>query len=145
MCYPGQIVHTKKANLRRGRWKFGAYNPNIEPYGLVVDARCVQLEVEWLCPNLTALNAPRESGPPPRLLNTDDFETGDIIVYNRNKTSGKAIAPWLSKASYSPDFTFGHLVRYQDRMDIPDRIPRTETQGFDMNVYQVTQTITQVR
>lgn len=25
-CYPGQIIQTKKGNLRRGRWKFGAYD-----------------------------------------------------------------------------------------------------------------------
>ena len=26
-CYPGQRIETKKGNLRRGNWKFGAYDP----------------------------------------------------------------------------------------------------------------------
>jgi len=44
-CYPGQHVQTKKGNLRRGQWKFGAYDPNVLPRGIVVDVRCIQLEV----------------------------------------------------------------------------------------------------
>lgn len=152
-CHPGQIVRTKKANLRRGQWKFGSYNPNIEPYGIVVDARCVELEVEWLFRNSS------ESVDPPALLNTDDLELGNIVVYDRNKPSEKAIAPHLPQASYGPDIGFGNMVRLRDeahpteprterrsslQTDSAHRIPRTETQGFDMNVFQVSHTTTQV-
>lgn len=50
-CYPGQHVRTKKGNLRCGRWTFGAYDPSVPPEGLVVDVRCVELEVRWAYPN----------------------------------------------------------------------------------------------
>ena len=50
-CFPGQHVQTKKGNLRRGRWKFGAYDPSVSPEGIVVDVRCVELEIRWLHPN----------------------------------------------------------------------------------------------
>lgn len=54
-CFPGQRVRTKKGNLRRGRWTFGAYDPSISPEGIVVDVRCIQLEMRWLYPNQVRL------------------------------------------------------------------------------------------
>lgn len=55
-CFPGQHVQTKKGNLRRGRWTFGAYDPSVSPEGIVVDVRCVELEVRWLHPNQVRLS-----------------------------------------------------------------------------------------
>lgn len=49
--YPGQHVQTKKGNLRRGRWKFGAYDPSVPPEGIVADVRCLELDIRWLYPN----------------------------------------------------------------------------------------------
>ena len=73
-CYPGQIVQTKKANLRLGRWMFGAYDPNVEPCGIVVQSRCVKMAVEWLFPNILI---ERESQFfPHSILDTDDIESG---------------------------------------------------------------------
>lgn len=61
-CFPGQRVRTKKGNLRRGKWTFGAYDPSISPEGIVVDVRCIQLEMRWLYPNqVRPLHAATES------------------------------------------------------------------------------------
>ena len=157
-CYPGQLVHTKKANLRLGRWLFGAYDPNIEPYGLVVDSPCMEMEVEWLFPNIFR---ERESHfAPPTLLNTDDINSGEILVYDRTKRPMECLSPQLKGSSYGPDIAYGHLVRFKDparaalkysrkaqgpSSQAPfNRIPRVATQGFDMNVFVVTQIKTQV-
>lgn len=80
-CHPGQIVQTKKANLRRGRWLFGAYDPNVEPCGMVVQSRCVELAVQWLFPNI--LRERKSQSAPPDLLDTDDIDSGDILVYGK--------------------------------------------------------------
>ncbi|KAJ6257097.1 Serine/threonine-protein kinase [Drechslerella dactyloides] len=48
----GQIVETAKGNLRRGKWRFGAYDPNIEPVGKVVEVRAVSLCIDWICQNM---------------------------------------------------------------------------------------------
>ena len=155
-CHPGQIVRTKKANLRRGQWKSGSYNPNIEPYGLVVDVRSVALEVKWLFNSSKPMDG---STLPPALLDTAALETADVTIYDRNKRSNNAIAAHLPQASYSPDIGFGNLVRLRDgahptehrterdsslQTDLAHTIPLTETQGFDMNVFQVSHTTTQV-
>ena len=158
-CHPGQIVRTKKANLRRGKWKSGSYNPNIEPYGLVVDVRSVGLEVRWLFRNSSESIDHRPNTFPPAILDAAELEMGGVMVYDRNKRSENAIAPHLPRASYSPDVGFGHLVRLRGEIhprengternaslqtDPAHNISLTETQGFDMNVSQVSHTTTQV-
>ena len=158
-CYPGQYVQTKKGNLRCGRWKFGAYDPEITPRGIVVDVRNVQLEVRWLSA-ITSQQAPPPQPSP--LLDTEELETGGIIVYDRNKLPKLPVPCTLANTSYSPDTGFGHKVRFRDpagaavkyapnsqgatstSAPIFDRIPRVATQGFDMNVLQVVATATKL-
>lgn len=158
-CYPGQYVQTKKGNLRCGKWKFGAYDPTITPRGIVVDVRNVQLEVRWL----SAIASQQTPAlPPSPLLETEELETGGIVVYDRSKVPKEPISSTLANASYSPDTGFGHRVRFRDpagaavkygpasecaiseSTPIFDRIPRAATQGFDMNVLQVVATATKV-
>ncbi|KAF6224498.1 hypothetical protein HO133_011075 [Letharia lupina] len=155
-CYPGQHVQTKKGNLRCGRWKFGAYDPAITPRGIVVDVRNVQIEVRWLSP-IASQDAPPLQ--PSTLLDTEELQTGEIIVFDRSKLPKQLVA----NASYSPDTGFGNKVRFRDPTGaavkygpaskgathpdptpVFDRIPRAATQGFDMNVLQVVATSTKV-
>ena len=158
-CYPGQYVRTKKGNLCCGRWKSGAYDPAVSPMGIVVDVRCVQLEVRWLHPNQLKPLQDR-SDPPAGLLEVDELESEGIMVYDRNRLP-KHPASGLAMASYSRDTGFGHRMRFRDpasaevkyghvsihpRTGGPvshfRRIPRSATQGFDMNVLQVISTTT---
>lgn len=160
-CYPGQIVQTKKGNLRRGRWKFGAYDPNVMPRGIVVDVRTVELEVVWILPNM--FKPHRSQGDsPPSILGLDALESDEITIYDRSRKPQKADGHCLSPASYGPDISYGYHVRFRDvagaalkydgsRDDRTgsfrgyfDRISRTATQGFDMNVFEVTETRTRV-
>ena len=162
-CYPGQYVQTKKGNLRCGRWKFGAYDPTVPPRGIVVDVRCTELEVRWLYPN-QSLPLRDQVEPPPGLLGVDELESGRVIVYDRSKLPRHSTADQLPNASYSRDTGFGHKMRFRDpagaaikyshsaiNLENADsvsnssyfhRIPRSATQGFDMNVLQVTSTST---
>ena len=161
-CYPGQYVQTKKGNLRCGRWKFGAYDPVISPTGIVVDVRCVQLEVRWLYPNQSK-PLKDHADPPAGLLEIDELESGEVMVYDRGRIPKTPTADQLARASYGPDTGFGHRVRFRDpagaalKYGVPvdpeagepvstsshfRRIPRSATQGFDMNVLQVTSTST---
>ena len=162
-CYPGQYVQTKKGNLRCGRWKFGAYDPTVPPRGIVVDVRCTELEVRWLYPN-QSLPLRDQVEPPPGLLGVDELESGRVIVYDRSRLPRHSTADQLPNASYSRDTGFGHRMRFRDPAgaaikyclsstnvenedsvsDSPyfHRIPRSATQGFDMNVLQVTLTST---
>lgn len=160
-CYPGQHVQTKKGNLRCGRWKFGAYDPTIPPRGMVVDVRNIQIEVRWLSSN-TSPETPLL--PPSTLLDTEELESGEVIVYDRSKLPKQPVAAILANASYSPDIGFGHMVRFKDSagaavkygpasegashyssIPIFDRIPRAATQEFDMNVLQVVTTSTKAK
>ena len=162
-CYPGQYVQTKKGNLRCGRWKFGAYDPTVPPRGIVVDVRCTELEVRWLYPN-QSLPLRDQVEPPPGLLGVDELESGRVIVYDRSRLPRHSTADQLPNSSYSRDTGFGHKMRFRDpagaairygysaiNFESEDsvsnssyfhRIPRSATQGFDMNVLQVTSTST---
>lgn len=158
-CYPGQHVQTKKGNLRCGRWKAGAYDPNITPRGIVVDVRILQIEVRWLC-STTSVAPPL---PPSTLLGVEELESGEIVVYDQSKLPKQPVASILANASYSPDTGFGHNVRFKDptgaavkygphsegathtsSMPIFDHIPPAATQGFDMNVLRIVATSTKV-
>ena len=158
-CYPGQYVQTKKGNFRYGKWKVGACDPAITTRGIVVDVRNVQLEVRWLSA-ITTQQAPPQ--PPSPLLDTEELETGGIIVYDRNRLPMQPLSSTLVNASHSPDTGFGHKVRFRDPAAAevkygsasegatPDsstmfnRIPHAATQGFDMNVLQVVATASKV-
>ena len=158
-CYPGQYVQTKKGNFRCGKRKVAAYDPAITTKGIVVDVRNVELEVRWLSAITTQQAL---SQPPSPLLDTEELETGEIIVYDRGKLPKQPLSSTLANASYSPDTGFGHKVRFRDpaaagikyspvsegdtlnSTAIFDRIPHATTQGFDMNVLQVVATATKV-
>lgn len=132
----GQHVTTKKANLRRGRWILGEFNPNIEPNGVVVDVRTKSLTVDWV--------AQRYSGPgnPPVNLfsepNPTLFPDEDPVVV-------------LSNLSDATSYQIGDRVRFVDR-DVEmnqygaHRMDRRELGGFDGNVWMVisTQTVVSV-
>ncbi|KAG8528240.1 uncharacterized protein KY384_007157 [Bacidia gigantensis] len=152
-CYPGQIVQTKKANLRKGRWRFGAYSPNIPPFGMVLESRTVEIDVEWLYPNI--LKERVSHAAPSAILTTDDINSGHIRVYDRSKLPSKPLSLQLANASYSPDIGLGSFVRFngsdiagESYKEIAEiglyQIPRVQTQGFDMNVFRVTHTKTNV-
>lgn len=149
-CYPGQCVQTKKGNLRRGRWKYGAYDPNVSPQGVVVEVRVIELEVEWLSPNI--LNErPASEHSPPTILDIDVLQTGQVTVFDRNRLPKEPKTATLLQATYAPDTAFGTRVRFRDLGGAAvkygenfERIPRIETQGFDMNVLHVISTLTKV-
>ena len=148
-CYPGQIVETKKGNLRRGLWKFGAYNPNVTPRGIVVDVRTVQIEVSWRYPNIFQPGRTQRI-PPPDILGIDILQSGAVTVYDHSRQPRRTGSSQLSEASYSADVCFGGRVRFRDvsaaagRYYNFNRIPRASTQGYDMNVFQVTKLRTRV-
>ncbi|OCL04684.1 hypothetical protein AOQ84DRAFT_345944 [Glonium stellatum] len=159
----GDTVKTKKGNLRRGRWKYGAFNPNIRPHGTVVDTRTTNINVRWLGRRIGAVAA--STVEPTMELNTDVLESGNLYVYDTTRGPAK---PTLAgsrneESSYHiADVTVGDRVRFKDltaacvkydgTRTLPnglpqgkvERIPRTETQGYDMNVYLIMQTQTTV-
>ena len=160
-CYPGQIVQTKKGNLRRGRWKFGAYDPNVVPKGIVVDVRIVQLSVSWISSNIFKPHRNLRDSPP-TILDLDTLESGEITLYDRSRKPQQAGGCCPAPTSYSPDISFGNHVRFKDIASAAlkyggslersacsvqghfNRVPRTATQGFDMNVLEIVGIRTQV-
>ncbi|KAL9120604.1 MAG: hypothetical protein Q9187_002841 [Circinaria calcarea] len=154
--YPGQTVVTKKANLRRGQWKFGTYDPSVNPEGIVVDVRVVQIEVTWLTANVFELD--RAPNPTPStLLDLDDIESGEIQLYDREKMPMDRPDMKLPGAVRGSNIAAGDHVRFRDvagaavkyagqlttdglQKGLFRRIPRTATQGYDMNVFIVKET-----
>ena len=113
-CYPGQNVVTKKGNLRRGRWVFGAYDPAVEPRGIVVDVRPIQLEVSWAFPNVLKQDPQNMRNVPPTLLDTDILQSGEVRVYDHNRVPQNPAVPTLPNACHCPDTRFGLRVRFKD-------------------------------
>ncbi len=169
-CFPGQMVVTKKGNLRRGRWIFGAYDPTVEPEGIVVEVRPTMLHVSWAFPNVLAHEPATLKNAPRAFLNTDVIQSGELKVYDHNRVPRNPATPNLPNACHCQYARFGLRVRFKDNtgaateydsleQDGPSRnwpfeddfmtgqyrhIPRTETQGYDMNVLQINGTRTKV-
>ena len=158
LFYPGQEVTTKKWNLRRGQWVLGAYDPSIPPNGVVVDSRTRLLSVNWLSCNVFC--SERTGGPetPPVELDSGDF--GSLRIYDNKRLPGNANLPYGSTPG--SDIAVGDILRFRDgagaavkyagredpasgkRQPLFRRIPRSMTQGYDLNVFNVTRTETMV-
>ena len=156
--YPGQEVTTKKWNLRRGQWVLGAYDPTISPKGVVVDSRTRLLSVNWLSCNVFC--SERTGGPetPSVELDRDDFDS--LRVYDKERLPGNTNLPYGSAPG--SDIGVGDILRFRDgagaavkyagqedaasgkRQPLFRRIPRSMTQGYDLNVFNVTKTETMV-
>lgn len=162
-CYVGQFVSTKKGNLRRGDWKFGAYDPAVAPRGYVVAVRIVQVEVRWITQNVLALGSNETVPQPPLDLELDDLESSDVCFYKKGGlpaclSDGQ---PRIGSEAGS-NVAVGEFVRFKDidgatakygrlgttQTGVPEnmlyKIPRRATLGYDMNVFQVVGTITLV-
>lgn len=160
----GDSVRTKKGNLRRGRWKYGAFDPNVRPEGIVVETRTIWIDVRWLTRKLDSGTPEDHEEPPPRLY-TDEMEDPSFRIYDaaRSADISLPLAPNGSDRSYQvAEVAVGDRVRFKDiagaavkydgSVTLPNgysqgkvtRQLRTETLGYDMNVFHVMQTHTKV-
>ena len=150
----GQTVVTKKGNLRRGDWKFGAYNPNTIPQGVVVEVRPSGFDVTWLHPNYFSY-APKSPEPPSELA-FEELE-GNSVRYDRSRLPQGHVLNTFSDVAAGNHVRFrdlaGAACKYSEETKSANpsnssgtflRIPRTATQGYDMNIFQVRETHTRV-
>ncbi|MCJ1313729.1 hypothetical protein MMC25_007409 [Agyrium rufum] len=152
--HPGMVVVTTKGNLRRGHWKYGAYNPNISPRGIVVEVRETQIGVTWLTSNVFKADRTQKETPP-MLLTTDEFGTGDVRIYDEGNLPHELRS--AIGAMRGSRLAAGDNVRFRDVAGAAlkyssaspalvtqhgsfRRIPRLETQGYDMNVLLIRET-----
>ena len=149
--YAGRKVFTKKANLRLGRWIFGAYDPAVEPRGTVVNVSTYQITVDWMTSNVFDVRA-AAAPQPNEILTTDDFS--QVVIYNRNlnpSTNAQfgtrhCIELGLGEFVRFKDLS-GAAVKYSDAQSPHGklkRIPRSSTNGYDMNVFTIVMTKTKV-
>lgn len=161
----GDTVRTKKGNLRRGRWKYGAFDPHIRPEGVVVETRTVEIDVQWLARSIPAHTVALAAPEPPTTLGRDELDSSNLYRYD---ASG-CVAETLPLAANGKDRAFlvadvavgdrvifqdlaGAAVKYDGTRTLPNgypqgkltRIPRTDSLGYDLNVFLVMQTHTKV-
>ncbi|KAJ4309707.1 hypothetical protein N0V94_008805 [Neodidymelliopsis sp. IMI 364377] len=161
----GDTVKTKKGNLRRGLWRYGAFDPNIKPEGMVVETRPIEIDVQWLARSIAATDNSFAAEEPPVNLGRDEFESASFYRYDASAGAAATLpmsANGTDRAYHVTDVAVGDRVRFKDlagaavKYDgthtLPNgypqgkvnRITRTETLGYDMNVFLVMQTHTQV-
>lgn len=142
----GDIVKTTKGKLRTGVWKFGKYNPNTPPIGSVVSTRAIAVEVMWLQARLVGnQKSPNE---PPKVLERHELESMDFQVYDRSKRPANVSQEMT--VSYSEiEASISQRVRFRDLTEAAAkyngstphgtlvRIPRQDTLGYDMNVFEI--------
>ena len=142
----GDIAKTKKGQLRTGTWIFGAYNANTPPVGTVVSVQTVGAEVSWIQRRIGSI----EDQEPPFLLEADELESMDFMVYQRERRPSVSAHTAQSTVSDSTiDVRLGQRVRFRDLTgaclkystpEEPNKIPRLERQanlGYDLNVFDV--------
>lgn len=152
---PGQTVTTAKANLRRGRWLYGAYNASISPTGVVVSVSTVKIVVNWLCQNMMVSGrfVPVEK---PEMSIEGDSEisrlkkfrksTGGFVGIDGKPHSGTNGTGGGGELQVGDRVRFRDLesavVKYQGGVR---KIQRSETMGFEVNTFVVVETRTRVR
>ncbi|QDS71097.1 hypothetical protein FKW77_009154 [Venturia effusa] len=149
----GDLVKTKKGNLRRGRWIYGAYDANIKPHGVVVNSRAEEILVNWICRRIYPTEQSNLNPEPPQNLGTNELETGGLLIYDRSRVPlngsgyGRCVDIQSGQRMRFKDLP-GAVVKYDEqpsfqavvRHPVINRlkvIPRTETLGFDLNVFTV--------
>lgn len=144
---PGDIALTKKGVLRHGKWIFGSYNANTPPAGTVVQTRIVAVEVEWL---ERRIGSPDENEPP-YTLEREDLDSAHFRLYDRTrKPTSQITGESCGTVSNSEmDIRLGSRVRFKDLTDACmkydgstsrgklSKIDRTDTLGYDLNVFDV--------
>lgn len=151
--YVNDFVHTKKANLRRGRWVFGTYNANVEPAGYVAQVRTISLEVEWLGAKWLSATTPGMAfhNQPPYELDQDILDSGHLTLYDESVTPAMiSDTATASSTKVGLELAVGDRVRFKDltgasvKYSTLKPIPRTETLGHDINTFVVQSTRSEV-
>lgn len=150
----GDVVTTKKSNLRRGRWIYGAYNASVAPTGFVVDVHQISIAVDWLAHHPIPVVSDEFDGimdEPNNDLDSDDIQSGELSMYDRRELPADSTNGHATRINF--DMTSGDRVRFCN-LDAAcdkykglstgrlDKIPRTSTLGYDMNVFLVVKTRT---
>lgn len=151
--HPGQFITTTKANLRLGRWIYGQYDPSVSPCGIIVEVSIREVNVHWKCRNPFS-NYPGYATPP-STLDRGDFH--EIRVYEKGRSPLGASSGSALGSVHGSNIAAGDYVRFRDvagaalKYACEDgsngrfrRIPRVATQGYEMNVFTVARTETQV-
>ncbi|MCJ1432467.1 hypothetical protein MMC27_001824 [Xylographa pallens] len=154
VLYLGQSVFTKKGNLRRGRFIYGSYDPNIPPHGIIVDLKARELDIRWLSRNVFDESRTHTARPPTH-LDRGDFD--EIILYDRGKSPQDLQPVTRIGSTQGSDFAVGDVIKFRDtagaavkyaaengKQGIFRRVPRSITQGYEMNVFLITRTKTKV-
>jgi len=140
----GEHVATIKGNLRRGIWRYGAYDPNVSPRGYVVNVTTNTVHVRWLCQNMMVRGrfVPVES--------PDPYVTGEDMIsqlkrFKRTRGDDKTREAHLAQVTESVRFKDidAACVKYNTsaRQDASQgailKIPRTDTLGYDVNTFLI--------
>ncbi|KAF2133767.1 hypothetical protein P153DRAFT_362833 [Dothidotthia symphoricarpi CBS 119687] len=162
----GDTIKTKKGNLRRGHWRYGAFDPTVRPEGMVVETRAIEIDVQWLASRI-GLSDNLESFPeePPATLGRDEFESASFYKYDASGGAPSTLPVSLDgtdRSFHVTEVAVGDRVRFKDLTGAAvkydgthtlsngypqgkvTRIPRTDSLGYDVNVFLVMQTHTRV-
>ena len=153
--YPGMVVYTKKSNLRLGNWLIGSYSPSVPPRGIVVESRAIGIEVDWLTRKFVD-DDQTEREMPDETLGLDELQ--QIKVFNGY--GGDSNTTTLYGSRYTSKAGVGDRLKFRDKTGASKKysnisanhgtngifreIPRTITQGFDMNIFTIQDTKTKV-
>ncbi|BFZ63276.1 serine/threonine protein kinase [Saitoella coloradoensis] len=131
----GQVVTTTKGNLRRGKWRFGAYDPKIKPEAVVVNVETERVVVRWICQNpMQQQGRYREIPEPQPVWEGDELQKLHIFRSLSDATT----------------FQVGDRVVFNDRDNEVNtrgarRISREQSMGYDVNIFCVVSTKNFVR
>ncbi|EPS42780.1 hypothetical protein H072_3237 [Dactylellina haptotyla CBS 200.50] len=141
----GQIVETTKGNLRRGKWRFGAYDPNTEPVGKVVEVRAISLCIDWICQNMMVRSRFVPIEPPDswvadgeeawlqlkkfRRLSDGGSGTKAVDLERYDRVRFRDIDSAIAKYNITP-------CNGEEFVPI-EKVPRSLTLGYDVNEFMI--------
>ncbi|RPA93357.1 hypothetical protein L873DRAFT_1816002, partial [Choiromyces venosus 120613-1] len=156
---PGFTVTTTKANIRRGNWLYGAYNPNVDPTGVIVAVKTIRLGVRWLRQNVMLHGTFIPQDQPNTWLDLED-ELSNLQRFCKSTggfTNLDGISYTNDGIAFGNGVTGGGVLQVGDRVrfkDLPGaakkypgirNIPKSDMMGFDVNTFGIVSTFTRVR
>ncbi|KAG8629619.1 hypothetical protein KVT40_003484 [Elsinoe batatas] len=156
----GDLVAVKKSDLRLGRWLFGAYDPNTEPLGVVVEIRPIEMTVDWQSNRTLDISSVAPEDLPEEVIGLDEIESGQYLFYDmQHFTAHPSMVTDATEFTCDPDTgpicgpRVGFLNVETARAkygNVPDSSrlfnqPRASNLGYDMNVFEVVDSRTSVR
>ncbi|KAH1635577.1 hypothetical protein KXX59_003952 [Aspergillus fumigatus] len=144
--FPGQFTLTSSKNLDRGDWSLEMGSKS-QPEGHVLATPAMNIHVEWLCPNVYGAGPPY-GGSPSEVIRATMLQ-GTAMKCDFGKLPTEGFSEKTVRSDTWVEVGPGDRVRFRNPADARKynhkQIPTDQSFGYDINLFRVLSTRTEVK